>query len=276
MLARVRARALRPLVVRRFAEGRNLPTTVETAPAYTLQDVATLQPRPPAIIEEPPARGFRGYKPLAVFLLCNALPLAAAVWYMRTAVERKKTEETELQTTADVLREASAVVRTSGAVFCLSVGGAIEAQKVEPHFPEKGTVRLSEALDSFPALQNVSAAQEVLAERPGGNSPFQVVHFAVSGDSALIRRMSEDERRVSLLYHSPSRGKSLVLQGMAVLVDDPGLQQYYWKSRWAELKRPVLLKVYVDGMDIRRDGTGDGLHLNKVQAGGNDTAWVVD
>ena len=47
------------------------------------QDVATLQPRPPAIIEEPPARGFRGYKPLAVFLLCNALPLAAAVWSAR-------------------------------------------------------------------------------------------------------------------------------------------------------------------------------------------------
>jgi hypothetical protein len=88
----------------------------------------------------------------------------------------------------------------------------------------------------------------------------------------------KEDRRVSLLYNSPSRGKTLVLQGMAVEVEDPRLKAYYWRSKWAQLadqEDVVLVKVFVESMEVRRDGSGDEMRLEKTRGVEGESSWYV-
>eukprot|EP00927_Polykrikos_kofoidii_P035639 TRINITY_DN30189_c0_g1_i1.p1 TRINITY_DN30189_c0_g1~~TRINITY_DN30189_c0_g1_i1.p1 ORF type:complete len:377 (-),score=65.07 TRINITY_DN30189_c0_g1_i1:117-1247(-) len=189
--------------------------------------------------------GFRGWSKLFIFFLCNAVPLAALLHYLRE--QRQQRSEMSLlalpMTGGEVVAEALRVVRTCDVCFLLHAGDSATgsgarahatnggALRVDPHPPE-GTAYVppTEPLPLVPQLER-NVITDLLESPPTPGLGF--VHFALSRDSAPAVAALSGERQANLLYVSHTRGAYCTISGQVSVLEDPESRRRYWKNAWA-------------------------------------------
>ncbi|CAE7449803.1 kdelr2 [Symbiodinium natans] len=173
----------------------------EVAPGESLtalSERAGYVPRPP-LPEEDPKPGFRGGKALFIFFLCNAVPFAALMYYLR----EQRTQRTQMALLSlpslpeDIAAEVLRVTRTSSVCFLLQDAEATANRvagtlRVDPHAPEASAyVPPTEPLPLVPQLERNFLTD--LVESPAV-SGLGFVHFAVAKASPEGRAVAEGRR----------------------------------------------------------------------------------
>lgn len=213
-----------------------------------LQEQAGFLPRPEAF-DERLKPGFRGVKALFVFFLCNAVPLAAVLWYLR----EQRASRSQLSLGAlpaqpeDVAAEVMRVVRTAGVCFLVQEetspgSGNGSVVRVDPHTPE-GTAYVppTEPLPLVPHMER-NDLTDIFESPPVNGLGF--IHFAVSRNSSIGRALAAGHRRAGLLYMSHTRGAYCSVGGQISVLTDAESRRRYWKNLWS-LSFPVALEATV-------------------------------
>lgn len=217
-------------------QGDALTDELGGADLARLSDRAGFIPKPVAQEDEKP--GFRGAKSLCVFLLCNAIPLTALVYYLKDQREtRAQLSIGALPDTVDnVAAEVLRVIRTSATCFIVqdssaSGTGLGAIVRADPHFPE-GTAYIppTEPLPLVPMLQRNDITDLIESPKVPG---LGFVHFALLKSSPLGVAIESGHRRASLLYVSNTRGAYCNVTGQISTLTDDESRRHYWKNSWA-------------------------------------------
>lgn len=169
--------------------------------------------------------------------------------------------------------------------WCVAAGDSasrygVQIAGVRPHDPESQRLQLME--EDTPLLSSSSTkggggggllkhnliTDLFTSQRGEFSLPFNFVHFPLSrlAPIASSHRLvahhscptpkSNHFRRISLVYHSPSKGYDLVLTGTASVVSSPAYRRHYWLPRWGAVfsdhksKEYILVKLTVDELAL--------------------------
>lgn len=176
----------------------------------------------------------RGKRALLLFLLCNAIPFGALVYYVREQrAERAQMSLLALPLSAgDVVAEAVRIMRTSSSCFFQRHGDASsDVLLVDPHHPEASVH--ATPTGPLPLLpdEDRNAFTDIF-EFPSSVGPG-FVHFAVSRNSSAGQAVLAGDRQAHLMYLSPTREAYCTVNGQLSVLSDPDSRRRYWKSVWA-------------------------------------------
>ncbi|OEH74988.1 hypothetical protein cyc_06893 [Cyclospora cayetanensis] len=76
-----------------------------------------------------------------------------------------------------------------------------------------------------------SVLNTVVCERGSFSLPFNFVHFGISASSALLSKVTAGES-LALLYVDSTSGGSVLLTGVAAVLDLPAYKAHYWRNCW--------------------------------------------
>lgn len=202
----------------------------------SLADLAqrsSLLPKPETF-DEKLKPGFRGGRALFLFFLCNALPFAGLLYYLRgQRSERAQLSLLSLPLSAsDVVAEALRVMKTASTCFFQRHGDASGGVLlVDPHLPEGSAYSSpTEPLPLLPELDR-NVLTDLLESPPSAGLGF--VHFALSRNSPAGKAVLAGDRRAHLMYVSGTRAAYCTVTGQLSVLSDPDSRRRYWKSFWA-------------------------------------------
>lgn len=194
---------------------------------------SSLLPKPETF-DEKLKPGFRGGRALFIFFLCNALPFASLLYYLREQrSERAQLSLLSLPLSAgDVVAESLRVVRTASTCFFQRHGDASgDVLLVDPHLPEGSAYSApTEPLAILPQLER-NAITDILESPPASGLGF--VHFALSRNSSAGQAVLAGDRQAHLMYLSGTRGAYCTVSGQLSVLSHPDSRRRYWKSFWA-------------------------------------------
>ncbi|CDJ41904.1 hypothetical protein, conserved [Eimeria tenella] len=205
----------------------------ELPPQYRAGFAAQPPPPPP-----PPTRRWRTWMKVLVFVVISVSPVVAAVLLFKSLLVQRQEQQTEAARAAAeedaALKTAQQIVANSLSCICIA-GGAkdnrIVSTSVDPHLPESRVLRLP-TKNLVKGMENNSLTYLVAGERSSFSLPFNFIHFAVSASSDLFEQFKAGNP-LSLLYVDTSTGDSVLLTGVAAVVDLDPYRTHYWRSSWS-------------------------------------------
>jgi len=182
-------------------------------------------------------------KPTLFFVLGNALPLGAIVFYLKESIDRRQEELKRVGNLLSIpaneaLERIDAICRSSPSALLLSGN---QMTPVMPHHPEAAPLVLTndEVIDNIESTIPGTATlfDSITASRDQTHSKtLTFVHFGISSDSVAGKRLLEGkDRAMSLVYTGglASSDISVSLRGTATVVEDERLKRFYWRDRWS-------------------------------------------
>lgn len=174
---------------------------------------------------------------VALFAAISSSPFVAAALLFKSLLrEKQQQQESAAHAAADAesaLKAAQEIVAASPVCICIagsSKGGRVCSTAVDPHLPESRVLRLPSA-EVVKGVANNALTNLLAGQRSSFSLPFNFVHFALGAASELLARLSAGEP-LSLLYIDRSTGDSVLLTGIAAVVEAPAYRSHYWRASW--------------------------------------------
>ncbi|XP_026192512.1 uncharacterized protein LOC34622959 [Cyclospora cayetanensis] len=191
----------------------------------------------PSPSEPPPKRRWGPWLKVSLFGIISVSPFVGAAFLFKSLMQQRQEEQaTAMLAAADTetaLRTAQQLVSRATTCVCIAggaKGGRIISTAVEPHLPETRVLRLP-TKDVIEGIPNNALTYLLAGERGSFSLPFNFVHFGISASSALLSKVTAGES-LALLYVDSTSGGSVLLTGVAAVLDLPAYKAHYWRNCW--------------------------------------------